>query len=205
MDKYSRVQTLSDGVEPDQAWLTSYRAQYPCFHPEPEIAVDIRLGEAPEGCALDFALGAGNRFARIDLLEALGDAVDKYLTLADVFDSSGKKLNAYRSIGAHKILEIRGDRTSDRVFCPQCHRFQYSPLGKKYLLRASLTGQPLYYAHFGPLVVNEELYDKLRGRRWPKLRIRELSVREEPLDGLPIDLSQVKPEDIVEFHRNRGW
>jgi hypothetical protein len=197
MDNYFQIETLvSDFSEPEQGWFAAYRAKFPCLHRESPVAIDVKLSYIGEDLPMNFVGGVVINYARLDLLGALGAAVERCLTLAGVFDRAGRALPNYRTLGAPNSLPVRGGPESTRQFCPTCGTFLYCARGKRYVLRNDLTGQPLYHSGDLGLIVTEELAECLRHRKWKKLYFRKLPVLDEPRDGLPVDLRELRPEDL---------
>lgn len=210
IDKYYQVNALTDDpAAPAKAWYDSFIQAHPCLHWNPEVAVDVILDDLGESAALTVVAAVGVRLARLDLLEVLCDDVGQYLTLGKVHSSDGKLINNYRTIGAvDRTLEIRGGPESTRQFCKICKQFLYYPMGSRYIVESNLTGQALYYASLGPLVIRQDLLARVDGRTWDKVEILEIPVIAKPLDGLPADLTQVTPANlphIVDLIRLIGW
>jgi hypothetical protein len=198
LEKYYRIAPAGKLAYPEKKWEADYRRRYPCLHnPMPNSASDIVLGDRPEEAALSMVGVANVYYARLDLLAALGSAVDQYMVLGSVFDSSGERLDEYRTLGTQDRLRMRGGPSSTRQFCSKCGQFLYYPMGKWYLLESDLTGKPLYFWNDSTcLVLNDSLFSRVDWKRWGKLYIQELPVFEGPQDGLPADLSKVAAKDV---------
>jgi hypothetical protein len=83
------------------------------------------------------------------------------------------------------------------VIAARCGRLWYFPIENLHILRANLTGQPLYLSNIGVLVINEELAAEVRAKKWANVALYRLPVVDTPRDGLPIDLDQVRPESLA--------
>ncbi len=51
-------------------------------------------------------------------------------------------------------------------------------------MTSDLTGAPIYESQFHQLIINEDLYNKIKGVKWKKLGIDELKILDEPVDGI---------------------
>jgi hypothetical protein len=69
-----------------------------------------------------------------------------------------------------------------------------------YLLRDQLPSGPIAVAD-AHVILNAEMYSRIRDREWPKVRIVPLAVRTEPLDGFPVELRDMTPES----ERGEHW
>jgi hypothetical protein len=159
--------------------------------------MDVTIEDLGANLALNFVDVALLQFARSDFLTALGPAADKHLTLGRLFWPSGEQLQGFHVLGSTSTLTIRGGPRSRREFCPTCGVLQYYAIGRSYLLRTDLTGQPLYFSdECGGLIATNEIAARLRRHMWAKVRIYEIAVRDKPMDGLPLDLGEIKPSDL---------
>jgi hypothetical protein len=194
-ERYFEVEpTSKDFAEVDDSFYLQFLERFPCRHRNPPKAIDICLRHRGEDVALTFAEGVVVSLARLDFLEALDDDYLKWLTLGRVFDRAGKLIPDLKTLGSRgKPLIVRGNAASTREFCPVCKSLQYFPLGTHYILRADLTGQPIYHKPAVGIIVNEGLCERLKRQRFKRIRYQELAILDKPRDGLPIDLSKVLP------------
>jgi hypothetical protein len=209
MEKYFLVgSATTDPSQPEEQWYESYVRSNPCIHNPPSVAPDVPVDYLGEDLALNFVQGVVIDYARLDLLEILGPAAEEYLTLGKLLDRTGKVIPQYRTLGSFNPLWVRGNRKSANGFCSQCGELLYFALGKPYVLRQDLTGQPLYYGTQEGLIVNEALADRIREKHFKKIYVRELPVLERPRDGLPADLRHLTPASlpyVVDLVRLVGW
>jgi hypothetical protein len=183
-------------IQPTPEWEAKYRDQFPCLHRPTEDPLDVTVAEWPEDIALSFVARALVNVIRVDLLEALSPEAMQFLSFGRVFDRSMRLLPDLKTVGSKARFYIRGGPKSTRHFCNQCGRFLYYPLGPWYMLESDLDGRPIYHSStLMGIVVNEDLYDRVRKRKWEKLFVSRLKTRREPLDGLPGDLTSVTKND----------
>jgi len=123
-------------------------------------------------------------------LDILGEqAVDAFY-FGNVLDPGGNRLEDFRTYRAKdNFIFLRGNRESDyRGRCKACgQRRRYFPGGKSYVLSRDLGAHAIYGTHMG-LLVNEEVFGRIGGKRWPGLGVEKIPVLDEPRDGLPVDL-----------------
>jgi hypothetical protein len=123
-----------------------------------------------------------------------------YLKLGRVFTANGEAIEEFSTLISDQPILLRGGDKSSWDVCQYCGRFRYAPTGDHYVLRESVTGQPVYQSYpIGGLVVVEELRRRIEPGRWKGIYIEKLSVIDEPRDGIksfPKDfsafMSQVK-------------
>jgi hypothetical protein len=184
-------------VYAEETWESAFRKKYPCLHRPSDKPMDVTVAWPIDDAPLNVIMVVGLHVIRSDLLEALRPFAEKHLLFANLYCPSGESIDRFRVVGSTGKMRIRGGPTSTRDFCPRCGQFLYYPRGRWYLLRSDLTGQPVYSGEgLMGLVVNEKLYNRIRARRFRKLGLRAIPVRDEPLDGLPADLSKLKPGDF---------
>jgi hypothetical protein len=198
MNKYYHIGSGATlAMQPAAEWLASFRERFPCFHRPTEDSIDVVIENRPEDIPLSFVAHALVAVIRVDLLEVLSPEAMHFLSFGRVFDSSMRLLPDLRTIGSASRFFMRGGPNSTRHFCDRCGSFLYHPLGSWYMLESDLDGRPIYYSsRLIGMVVNQDLYERVRERKWKQLFLSPLKVRREPLDGLPADLTTVTRNDL---------
>jgi hypothetical protein len=137
---------------------------------------------------------------RNDLYRFLCPEAEQWLRFGRLSDCKGRVVKELRTFDGEPRLRIRGGAQSTCHFCPDCGQLLYWPWPPEeyHILAADVDGRPIYRATSGSLVINDAIRDRFRVRRWPKLTIEEISVVDDPRDGLPHNLAQVAPADIAE-------
>jgi hypothetical protein len=184
-----RVHTKSS-CDPDEAWLSRFRAHFTCVGCHRvarrlcETGADVYLTHAPDAAAINFVSGTCIDLGRREFLELFADEVQKYLKLGRVFTADAQTCERYATFITEKPLVLRGGAKSRYRTCEVCGCFCYMADLKWCVLRASLTGQPLYQCTRGGLVVNEELRGRIERVRWKGIYITKIPVVEKAEDGI---------------------
>lgn len=175
---------------PTAGYSASYRERFPCLHRKKDSAINVELAVIGEDVPLTACEVALVGIIRNDLTDALGESLAKHVQLGRVFDNNHNLMDKYRSLGSETRFRLRGGLKSTHCRCPVCDQFLYYPMGEWYFLKSDLTGQPIYYGSglMMGFIVNEEIYQRLRHRKWPRLYIRRLPILDSPRDGLPHEL-----------------
>ena len=204
----NRYYYLSSGakllLEPTEEWQAEYRQRFPCLHRPTEDPIDIMIKGPLEDIPLNFVRYALISVIRSDLLKTLNPEASEHLLFGRVFDRSLRLLPDLKTIGSRSRYFLRGGPKSSQCFCPNCGMFLYHPLGSWYLLERDIDGRPIYSGRYLlGLVIGDEIYARVRKKRWKKLFVSRLKIASEPLDGLPADLSKVKPADLAAHENQR--
>jgi hypothetical protein len=182
---------------PDKDWQKTQRQKYQtaeCGHwnmPADSHAVLSDLGST----ATDL------NFTEIPPLELMSRSLAECLLLADelalslnpTFVGDGTE-TMWMSYHAAVKAQVRGDKKSYGFRCKQCDRLFYTPMGAWYLLRTSIPDLNVFGTTSGGICVREFVAMRLLQRRWPKVSIKPIPVRDSPVDGFPIDLNELTPE-----------
>lgn len=158
-----------------------------CCVPKPDVqVVDIFLQSPPSDKPLNFVNGCGLSVAYKPFLERLPiDVVQRDLYLGRVFGPDGEQLADWVTFRGKKRLIIRGSKHAGVRVCEQCGRDVYFAMGKKYLYPEPQDDVAIFESGGGGgLVLPKDLFFQLDLGKWPKLRIDELPVLDEPMDGL---------------------
>ena len=203
------ISTLTDDpAEADIDWDKEATKKWAnrCGHWKKDHPLDIKLQHIGENLPINFVHHPGDfLFAKIDFLEAIDPQISIYFQFGHLYDKQGRKIEGFMTFRAREpkySIIIRGGPNSDRNFCKGCGRFGYMPLPKFYILQQNLGDSEIYQGNFPDLILSERVFKRLS--RWTdepqknKLDIRKLPIISKPNDGLPIDLSSLKPGDIEE-------
>lgn len=155
--------------------------------------IDAYLAYPPDNAAINFISGVGIGYAQTALLEIIGaEATLRPLSLGNLYDAQGRRLEDYATFRAEEMLFIRGRQLEGlygakfRV-CPVCGRLLYFPMGARYIVASELTGDSVYENQLRSLLVDEDAYRRLKQQKWRKLGIWKLPVEDvEPADRLSL-------------------
>jgi hypothetical protein len=207
MEAYYHITSATDyPASPTDEWEGAYRRDYPCWHRKNEQPLEMTVKDPGEDIALTLDVLGAAGIIRSDFLGLLGKEGSRYLLLGNVFDANGQRLACFHTLGTDYSLRLRGSKRSTRQFCKICGQLLYHPLDKRYVLQSDLRDRPLYYSKrlMSGLLVREDLYARLKPLRFKKLYITKMPVLEKPEDGLPADLSEVTPENLVPVYFGHG-
>jgi hypothetical protein len=91
-------------------------------------------------------------------------------------------------------VRLRGGKKSYCTRCPECRQIVYTPMGTRYVLRQDLPDSPTFGTHYGGIIVGAAVASRLMDRKWPRVSIKPLPIKDKPADGFPADLSQIRPD-----------
>jgi hypothetical protein len=199
MNWYLLVTLTDDEANTSREWDREFRRQYsfPCGHYDFSAWIDpIPVEDKGEKVPLNFVRRPMVYFMRQELIDVLSPELEQHLTLGRLTDSSGHVIDDVRTLYSKNLVQLRGGPKSWSWICPACHQLIYSVHWdeKPYLLASELPIGPIAMGEGPEIIVNDELRERLAGRKWKKLRIVALPVRDAPIDGFPLDLWQLTPE-----------
>jgi hypothetical protein len=145
--------------------------------------MDVHLAYKPDGSAINVT-SAGLGVIRSGFMALFEAEMRPQFFFGKVFDRKGNAIDGYETFIGRKPLAVRAGPESERRHCDVCNRFVYIPLGDEYLLRSSLSSQPIYGDPAAHLVVSEALYARIDRKVWKGFYVTKLPVRDEPLDGI---------------------
>ncbi len=184
------VVSSKSSCEADHEWAEKFRSECKCpgcgarKRECLERPIDVRLNQKPDISALNTVMPVSVSIVRTDFLNLFADEAPRWFLIGRVLDATGCPVEGFASYVGRKRLIIRGGPESTRRTCDVCGRFVYCPLGSWYVMRSSLTGQPLYEGEVANLVLTEEMRMRIDRKRWKGIYVCELPVRDEPLDGI---------------------
>ena len=150
-------------------------------------AIDVYLQAMPKKIVLNFVWGMSIGIIRRDFIEVLGEEdVAKNLMLGRVLDPFGREISDFATFRGRFRVVIRGDQRSRYRQCDICGRHIYSPMGKSYILSGIPAGFSIYESGLSDLIVNEEIVERVRQRKWRELAILKLPVLDAPRDDKPM-------------------
>ena len=181
----------------DSQWYEQFRRAhgYSCGHDDFDYNPDpIVIGQLGEDVALNFPARVAGCYARSDLLDVLSPEAEEYLSFGSIVHRAKGPLDDLKTLWSPSRVTIRGGRRSYCWICDVCGQLVYNPMGRWYVLSSELGDLPLYLDRSAAIIVNENLYQRLKRRRWKKVDIRKLTVLDKPRDGFPVDLRATPPE-----------
>lgn len=157
-----------------------------CSLPVPDTKnVNVVVEEQPENIPLNIISGAGLGIIRVDLIAMIGLSVfEEFMYLGKIFYEDGTLIENYMTFcGKHKAF-IRGEESSSFRKCEICGQSLYFPIGSQYLTRPLPENTPIAESQLNQIILDEELYLRIKQRKWKKLNIEKLPVC-NPKDGRP--------------------
>jgi hypothetical protein len=149
-------------------------------------AIDVHLQAIPKHSALNFVWGMSIGIIRTDFLEVLGEEhVSRNLKLGRVLDAFGREISGFVTFRGRFRLVIRGDKRSHYRRCEVCGRHGYSPMGKWYLLSGFPDDSSIYESQLHGLIVNQEIAERVKQKKWRDLAIVKLPILDSPIDDKP--------------------
>lgn len=146
--------------------------------------IDVSLQEAPQNIPLNIIMGVGVGIIQDEFLDALGHSIARqYLFLGRVYGPDGKLIERFMTFRGKQTLIIRGNEKSSYRKCEVCGRDIYFAMGKKYLLGDIPSGIPIFGSLSNQLIVNEDVYQKIKNIKWKSLFIYKLGNSNFKFDG----------------------
>jgi hypothetical protein len=168
----------------------------------PLNALDIRINHSPSESTMG-TIGIIRKDLRNALDEFSFGGFSKAFFWGDVKFTKKNRSNvfyAFLNRSNEIMLSPRGGKSSFFRFCENCGSPRYAASGGAdftcYLLAQMVHEKcPFYVSNVFSLFVRADIADKLKARRIGKLDLKWMPVRDTPLDGLPIELSEL-PKDF---------
>ncbi len=142
----------------------------------------IKKGFAP----ITFARGTGIWILRKDLVLVLGlDNIEKVYYIGKVYDVNKNISEEYISIVPKVEIFIRGGKESTCNICDKCGTILYFPLpiDNWYLADKNIPNFSLFPSGLAGIIVNDEIFKKLKKSGIKKIGYEKLPVLEEAVDG----------------------
>jgi hypothetical protein len=169
--------------------------RFRCGHYDPDAYADpVIIERLGEDVAYNFTNRGPYEYLRDDFLAALEPHAHRELILGGLTDPDGTPLRGLHTVRSNATVWMRGDRKSYCYRCKSCKQLIYDPLNTWYILAAQIPDRHIFMSHYGGLIVREDLYKRFKGKRWKKVKIVALKVRDEPLDGFPVHLEDLTPQ-----------
>lgn len=179
-----------DECDPVRPWCNEFVAANTCAgckslnHTLRETGVDVRVANQPGRGAVGGIAWPSVGIARDGFLDLFDDEVTRHLRLGRVLSASGDPIDGYATFLGSRPLPIRGGVKSTHRECPQCGRFCYCPVGSWYVTSDAVSGQGVYEAVGGWLVLREDMFQRIDRMKWRGFRVGKLPVRDDPLDQI---------------------
>lgn len=161
--------------------------------------LDIVIRGAPPKATKVFVPIVEHSIIERRLLDIIGwDVVGPAVVISRLFDGSGKEYGEFCVIRPRQWICIRANRVgvdSGPLHCPQCGRCFGTIWGNRrvYVVRTSLGEGPLWASNLHSLLVDEEVYQRLRTHRWRRLIFDRIPIVDKPRDGLPEHIEHYVP------------
>jgi len=207
MQKYYTFITCADGMRmPKDLWesLRNRSIYSECAHVRPEAErkkFTIPVADLDLSCPYNFLWAVGdNYFFRKDLFSVLEPYLTHEFDFGQIKYQDQIVTEGYVLWSKNEPIHLRGGKKSTCHKCKYCGKIIYFTHDRRYALRKDIEGTIIRLAHYGGLVIDEEVYQVLTSHPdWEKLKrkteIKEIKVLEVPKDGFPLDLTTIKPED----------
>jgi hypothetical protein len=203
---YFDIDCVSDHVcGASREWLevTAYPQKIVCpncHSVRPEVRrLDVTLESSiPKKATMAFIQGTHTTIVRADLVDLIELSAPNSIIPGDVRVESGSRRGAfkcvrdYRSILAVYPVFVRGAQNSSASTCPECGRLLFYAPFAHYLLRRDIKARVTQDQTTG-LIADDALCQEVKKGPWKDLQFEKLDVLEEPLDGLPPDLAELRP------------
>jgi len=158
-----------------------------CGSPKPGVkAVDVWIQDrAPRGKPLNILWLGGIGLIHNELLECVDPTVvQRDLYLGKVIGDRGNQIQDWFTFRGRREVIVRGNKQASFRICDVCRRVLYFSMGKQYLSPAPLADATVFETHPGGLLVPEDIYQRVKLKKWRAVGIEKLPVLDEPLDGL---------------------
>ena len=169
-----------------------------CGNRLPKVrGVDVELAKPPVNVPLTAVGLSSIGVIRDDLQRAIGEVLFDEVFYTGVVSTPRGVDDRYRSFVGKHALTVRGNATSWFRFCAQCQSTWYLGLGDLYVLGRDVSeGRAVYATRRCPIVIREDVANRVLQARIQKVSIQQIDVLEQPLDDLPSDLGDA-PRDVV--------
>lgn len=191
----------------DEEWLEANRSKvFPlgCKHLTPRsIFKGITVASVPGSTPLSHISPLSINIAASEVLLAmLGPDGMRAIKIAPVTKCPAKSPTNYLALEPHHSVLVRGQSVSTlKGACETCGHLNYWPGPARepdrwYLVRMSLKDEaPIYDGIAALLILRKDIYERAKKLNLRTHRMREIPILDEPLDGLPRDLSPaISPE-----------
>jgi hypothetical protein len=181
---------------PDPDWREHFldRFGHPCGHFDFRTKLDdLVLSDVGANGALSFVSPGPGNLVHTDLLNALQIGCESF-HFGNVHLTGGREAANLRTYEAVSHVWLRGGPKSYCYRCKTCQQLIYDPMGEWYCINDDVPSEPVFGTHYGGIVVSEEYYSGLSGRRWKGVNVARLPVLNDPIDGFPADLSTLDPK-----------
>jgi hypothetical protein len=92
-------------------------------------------------------------------------------------------------------VEIRGGKNSYCFRCKYCHQVYYTPMSRWHLLKSQIPQCDVFgLSGYTGLGVSHAVALRLKELRLKKVAIKPIKVLDQPVDGFPVNLSEVAPD-----------
>ena len=183
-----------------EKWKTWRREQLECscgnrrIKPQPiDADLEVPLPNLP----LNFISGSSVGIIRDDLLEVLNATQFHRTFVVGQVVLNGCSVSGFHTFIGRNPIQIRGDSTSMFRTCQLCDNPVYVALREEHLLSGSIADRsPLYSTRRPVIILDSDTLASVIDSRIANVHRKLLGVRDEPLDGLPVNLRDA-PHDFM--------
>ncbi len=165
------------------------------FRKELTHLTDIENAYDPANLPLSFLQQPFLPVLRRDLFMAIGEeTIRRYCWGSKLYEAGTDPSSSEFFIVAPKRgwVNLRGNKKSSYRACEECGNYAYFGCGMKtYVVRHAIRDNlELYIDQRCHILLRDDVTERVLSVRakWPKLKIKELEILDEPRDGFPVDL-----------------
>jgi hypothetical protein len=147
---------------------------------------------------LNFVQGCSVGVAKRKLLDALASEVVSQLFIGGVHSETGRELTELLTFRAQCSVVVRGEKHASYRCCASCGRLCYFAMGRSYLYPAPPADVPVFDSGLGGLVIRADCFRSDSFPKFTGIRIDNLDVALEPLDGF----AEIRPNKAPEPTRS---
>ena len=178
-------------------WLEEYQRThcFSCGHLDEEyFSTSVPITHKGQKADLQFTHRLPYSMISQELIDALSPEILSACDFGEV-TMNGKALTDYRTYRPQHRVWDRGNMTSMCERCPVCRRLAHWCCDNvHYILRRELPTSPIFGDRNRHLIVSREIRERLRSRIWRQVGMSPTPVKEEPIDGFPLDLDTITPD-----------
>ncbi len=179
-------------ADSDRAWHKTFDDEQTCRECHSRLPqysanpIDITLMGRPDNAPVVVIQAVPASLIRADFLDVLKPHMKDFL-IGTVHGPERQCYDDFCTCTAAHVLPLRGTVASILGTCNTCGALRYYPMPyeKEYIVKDSLVlGKLVYRPSLGSLVIHEEVHAKIPESILRKLRVKQIPVRQDALDGI---------------------
>lgn len=184
----------------DDKWCKKITGTKICPHCE-NVLAGIHSIDAQVNCAhrrtdvdlLSPSIGRVRVFST-HFIEIVGqELVSRVAGLGHITDVKGFEHERHRTaLALHDSVIVRGCDPSTAGLCRECGRLLFGAVGDQYVLRSQIPPEPFFLSDGDVFCTDQFWKDHIYGAKLTRVEAIELPIREEPEDGLPESIKEMK-------------